>query len=157
MWFVSRQSYWGVDPEDQYCVEIAAGGLDYANPDMLAVKYDGEGEEYEDPREAVEAAIKIRDAWKAEMPDKTINVAHGATLGCSMLFFSEAEEALKAWAAEKYESLPKCARCGELLKKGETYALFDSFDGEEKYCSSYCAEKEYDRLWEEAHKEEVDA
>lgn len=147
-WFVSRQSYWGVEPEDQYCVEIARGGLIYTNPDMLVSKYDGEGEEYADPREAVEAALKIRDAWKKDDPDLTINVAHGATMGFTIPFEGDGDEALKKWAETEYENLPKCDQCGELIE--EEYKLFDYEDF--KFCREYCAEK---WLSEQYHEDEL--
>jgi hypothetical protein len=140
-WYVSRQCYWGVDPEDQNCVEIAAGGLDYANPDMLVSKYDGEGEEYTNPIEAVEAALKIRDAWKTDAPTLTINVAHGATGGNTMPFEGDTDEVLRAWATEYYATLPKCDHCGELLGK-EKYHLTEYPDAGE-FCREYCADKYY--------------
>lgn len=58
-WFVSRQDYWG--EENPLAVEIAAGGLNYANADMLCVAYArlGEGEEYEDPREAAALLAEV--------------------------------------------------------------------------------------------------
>jgi hypothetical protein len=146
MWFVNRQSYWGVDPEDQYCVEIAAGGLDYANPDMLVAKYEGEGEEYADPREAVETALKIRDAWKKDKPGDTINVAHGDTNGMTLPFEGDTDEALKEWAEKKYESLPKCDECGEIIGK-DSYKCWEFSDFE--FCREYCAEKWYSRQCEE--------
>ena len=82
-YFVSRQCYWGV--EDPYVVEVASGGLDYANPDMLGVKYKrlGEGKEYLDPREAVQAAIAISRAW-TETDGAPLPVAYGATGGMTM-------------------------------------------------------------------------
>lgn len=79
-WFVRRQMYW---PDGQLCVEIAAGGLDYSNPDMLVEKYQGagEGQEYEDPEEAAEAAIEIHKLWSRDCPDEEIHIAHGFTGG----------------------------------------------------------------------------
>lgn len=142
MWFVSRQSYWGVEPEDQYCVEIAAGGMDNANPDMLVAKYEGEGEEYADPREAVEAALKVRDAWKANRPGDVINVAHGDTCGMTLPFEGDTDEALKQWAEKKYESLPKCDECGEIIGK-DSHKLWEYPDFE--FCREYCAERWYER------------
>lgn len=139
-WFVSRQIYWGVDPEDQYCVEIAFGGLDSANPDMLVSKYDGEGEEYTNPRKAVEAALAIRDQWKVDRPDLTINVAHGATGGNTIPFEGDTDEALKEWANKVYENLPKCERCGELIES-EPYVLCDARFMDLRFCSRYCAEE----------------
>lgn len=145
MWFVSRQIYWGVDPEDQHTVEIAAGGLDYANPDMLVPKYDGEGEEYSDPREAVEAALKIAESWKTDCPELTINVAHGATGGFTMPFEASDVKELKEWAEKSYESLPKCGQCGEVLK--EIWHLCGDPDAGD-YCSQYCAEKAEAEMYE---------
>lgn len=95
-WFVSRQCYWGV--EEPYVVEIATGGLDYANPDMLVAKYKGEGEEYDDPEEAVEAALEIAQAWKEDQPQLNIQVAAGCTMGFTMPFEPSGEEALREWA-----------------------------------------------------------
>ena len=135
MWFVSRQLYWGVEPEDQNCVEIAAGGIDYANPDMLVAKFSGEGEEYTDPREAVEAAIQIRDAWKAASPSLVINIAHGATGGATMPFEGDTDAALKAWAEKQYKNLPKCSHCGDVLGK-ETYTTLD--DPDDKFYTTLC-------------------
>lgn len=138
MWFVSRQSYWGVDPDDQYVVEIANGGLDYANPDMLTAKYAGEGEEYSDPREAVEAALEIAKLWKQDHPELKIGIAHGSTGGDTMPFEASEVEELKAWAEKAYESLPKCDRCGELRK--ETWHITDDPDFGQ-FCSEYCVEE----------------
>lgn len=139
-WFVSRQSYWGVDPEDQYCVEIAFGGLDYANADMLIEKYDGEGQEYSDPREAVNAALQIRDQWKKDEPQLIINVAHGFTGGSTMPFEGDKDEALKVWAEKKYLELPKCEECGTLIDEKEHYINLD-YPDDGKFCSEYCCEK----------------
>jgi len=135
MYFVSRQCYW---PDGQNMVEIAGGGLDYANPDMLVARYPGEGKEYEDPCEAVEAALTIAKQWKADCPDKEIEVAYGNTMGFTMPFEGSDEKELREWAEKRYEELPKCDRCGEVLKK-EWY-INDDWSGE-KFCSEYCAEK----------------
>lgn len=156
MWFVSRQMYWGVDPEDANVVEIAAGGRDYANPDMLCAKYDGEGKEYEDPREAAEAALEIAKLWRRDAPDNIISVAYGSTGGFTLPFEPErddtyfdaekgvevideehtAEKKLRQWAEETYDKLPKCDLCGKLLP--EEYFIDES--GEFKFCREYCAE-----------------
>jgi hypothetical protein len=135
MWFVSRQCYW---PDGQNMVEIAEGGLDYANPDMLVSKYSGEGTEYEDPREAVTAALEIAKQWKADKPDLEIEVSYGNTMGFTMPFEGSDEKELREWAEKRYKELPKCDRCGELIK-GNGYILCD--DPDYKYCSEYCAEK----------------
>ena len=96
-WFVSRQCYWGSDEEDQYAVEIAYGGQDYANPDMLVPKYAGEGEEYHDPRAALTAARSILAAWVVVEPLAHIEV--GATGGNTIPFEDHpSDEELDAWA-----------------------------------------------------------
>lgn len=137
-WFVSRQCYWGV--EDPNVVEIAGGGLDYANADMLVTKYEGEGEEYTDPREAVEVALAIAETWRKDEPFMTIGVAHGHTGGFTMPFELSEEKELKTWAEKIYAALPKCDHCGELL--GDvTYS--DEF-GDFQFCREYCAERHTD-------------
>lgn len=153
-WFVSRQSYWGVDPEDQYCVEIAFGGLDYANSDMLASKYVGEGETFSDPREAVKAAMSVRDAWQADRPDITIRIDYGCTGGDTMPFLDNpSDDELKQWAESKWEALPKCERCGEVLGR-TTYTHMLNHDGDQ-FCSEYCAEEAYNDLVRDDETEEV--
>ena len=136
MYFVSRQCYW---PDGRNVIEIAGGGLDYANPDMLVSKYAGEGEEYEDPREAVTAALEIAKQWKSDKPDLEIEVAYGHTCGFTMPFEGSDEKELKEWAEKRYQDLPKCDRCGELIK-GNGFVLFDD-PTDSKYCSEYCAEE----------------
>lgn len=108
VWFVSRQQYWGVEPEDgQYTVEIAYGGRDYANPDMLVPQYPGEGEEYTDPRKAVEAARRISEFWSHGFPyiAEFIGVAYGCTGGDTIPFEHEPIEDIVAWAEKRVYSL----------------------------------------------------
>lgn len=64
-YFVSRQTYWH---DSTPSVEIAAR-LDYAGPDMLTPKFEGEGCEYDNINDAVEAAIEIRKSWAEELED----------------------------------------------------------------------------------------
>ena len=47
---VTRQDQW----MGELMVEISEGGFDYTNPDMLSGRWEGEGETFIDPREAVE-------------------------------------------------------------------------------------------------------
>jgi hypothetical protein len=137
MYFVSRQCYWGVDTDDQNVVEIASGGLDYANPDMLVEKYAGEGQEYKDPREALEAALSIAKQWKQDKPELVINIAHGFTGGYTMPFEPDSEDQLKAWAQEIYESLKKCDHCGDVMGKEVWHVTDDPDLGD--FCSENCA------------------
>lgn len=141
MYFVSRQCYWGVDPEEQNVVEIASGGHDYANPDMLVPKYTGEGQDYLDPVEAVEAALRIAEEWKFDSPKLSIGIAHGFTGGNTMPFEPDEVEQLKDWAKKAQEELPRCDRCGAVRK--ETFTLVHDPD-RGQFCSDYCAEMTMD-------------
>ena len=136
--FVSRQGYWGADPDECWVVEIAGGGRDYANPDMLCAKYAGEGEEYEDPREAVEAALAIAESWRNDAPDKVISVAYGHTMGFTMPFepTKQKKKKLRQWAEETYNKLPRCDQCGGLLPERHL-----EYEEGFKFCREYCAEK----------------
>lgn len=140
--FVSRQQYWGVEEEEGTVVEVAYGGLDYANPDMLTTRWRelGEGKEFTDPREAVEAAIQVCDAWrKAGCP--LAKVAMGSTGGCTIPFEPKEYDEARARAVEIFEKLPKCAECGETLGS-ETFTHEFVMD-DELFCSGNCAEKNY--------------
>ena len=93
-YFISRQHYCtGVQ-----MVEIAEGGMDYSNPDMLVEKYPGEGTEYDNPAIAVEKAIEIHKAWLKDQPDEDIQIGQVSTGGWTC----EAEESnyrsLRTWA-----------------------------------------------------------
>jgi hypothetical protein len=138
-WFVSRQCYWGADPDEANVVEIASGGLDYANPDMLVSKYAGEGTEHTDPREAVTTAIEIAELWKKDSPSLKIGIAHGFTGGYTMPFEPQEVEELKKWAEEAYQNLAKCDQCGELLPEEHWTSTEDPDLG--KFCSEYCCDK----------------
>lgn len=149
MYTVTRQHYWGVEEKDAYVVEVSAGGFDYCNPDALVSKYSGEGEEYEDPREAVEVAIQIVKDWRRD-GEKRAKIGIGATGGYTMPFDPTTFADAKKWAEKEYESLEKCAGCdtviedakewyqaGTIFKDGEFLPYEDGY----KYCSERCAEK----------------
>lgn len=133
--FVSRQVYW---PDGQHTVEIATGGLDYANPDMLVAKYkkEGEGQEFINPTEAADAAILIAQAWKRDCPNKEIHVAAGSTGGFTCPFEPMLKTTLYEWAKKQSEKLPRCAQCGEIIDEKHMIERDD-----EVFCREYCAEK----------------
>jgi hypothetical protein len=147
--YVSRQVYWGVD--DPNTVEIAQGGLDYANPDMLVSKYPGEGQEYTNPIEAVEAAIEIAKAWKRDCPKLKISIASGYTGGCTMPFEASTRRELRVWAKKLYETLPKCDQCGSLIEGDPVILTEYSDDG--KFCRGYCAEEYLAKMMKETEDE----
>lgn len=134
--FLSRQSYW---PTGDYVVEIAGGGLDYANADMLVEVYPnlGEGQEYTDPREAVKAALSIRDAWALDTADP-VRVECGYTGGWTVPFEEEpTDDELKEWAKKQLDALEKCGECGEILGDEK---FFHALDPEARFCSMNCAD-----------------
>ncbi len=135
-YFVSRQRYYY---SGENLVEVTEGGVDYAGADMLHPKYPGEAKEYIDPREAVRAALAIRDLWRADGEAEVV-VAVGCTLGMGIELEEGTDEYNLAWAEKQWESLEKCDRCGEPLGR-DTYTLEDYG---ETFCSEYCA----DRAWE---------
>jgi len=160
-YYVSRQHYYY---SGALAVEIAAGGIDYAGCDML-VSMSRLETSYDDPREAVKAAIEIQSLWQGKEHDR-VWIAYGHNLdmiegsqtladegysdgGCA---YSDAElvlinrqEAL-AWAEKEYAELPKCDRCGDLLI--ETWHICDDPDIGD-FCSEYCADKTYADMFSE--------
>lgn len=144
MWTVTRQIQW---PDGDHMVEISEGGLDYTNPDALAAQYPGEFEEFVDPRDALDAAIEIARAWRKDTRKK-ISIGHGATGGMTMPFSPSTIKDLKAWAKKAAENLPRCDKCGEIIK-GDPFTLWDYEDVQ--FCSESCAEL----YWDEQHKYEA--
>ena len=77
---VTRQSQW---PSGDKVVEVSLGNGYYTNPDALVGKYPDEGRTFDSPVEAVEAAIRICQAWRQDgAPDA--QVGYGATYGMTM-------------------------------------------------------------------------
>jgi hypothetical protein len=147
---VTRQSQW---PEGTYVVEVSGGGIDYTNPGALSKKYKGEFEEFADPREAVETAIRIAQQWQADC-DRKVFIGTGSTGGMTMPFDPEPlnEEtfaALRERAEEEYQEMPKCDRCGDLTGKEKWHINGDEDWG--TFCSENCADNAY---WESMEDEE---
>jgi hypothetical protein len=151
IWHVSRQSYYYSRLQ---IVEIAAGGIDMSGADTLCSAYQtlGEGKDFKDPQEAVEAAIAIARAWRKNEPGKRIVIGHGCTGGMGMELEPCTIPGARKWAEEAYEKLSKCDRCGKILP--ENYYT-DDF-GESKFCSDRCWEKEQVEL-EKLNAEEQEA
>lgn len=152
-WFVSRQSYW---PDGTNVVEIAAGGCDYANADMLVEEWPklGEGETFSDPRKAVDAAIAICREWRKQKVK--CSIAHGYTAGYTMPFEEGTFKESIAWANATWEKMEKCdCGCGEPL--GKEWWTANDWDGL-KYATEYCAEKNmaYEEEYSEEERDEDD-
>lgn len=149
--FVSRQLEW---PDGNLLVEVAVGGLDYCNPGMLGVRWKelGEGQEFENPVEAAEAAIKIRNAWKAVEVEE-IEIAFGATGGMTLSLPRMRDTELLAKAQEVYEGLPKCAECSGLL--GEEKWAHELVVDDERFCREFCCDENYAKMSRDNEEENV--
>lgn len=147
---VTRQHYWA---DGRHIVEIAQGGLDYTNADMLVANYSGEGVEYKCMTEAVEAGIAIALQWKKDTPDEVIEIGTGFTGGMGLDF--EGEEVtdgdnealfakLRQEAKEFDDKLPKCARCGKIREENYGHPETFHLGGDEAYpfCSDFCASED---------------
>ena len=140
---VTRQIQWH---NGGAVVEVSSGGLDYANPDALVQKYEGEFQTFDDPVEAAETAIAICKVWRKDGAPRA-SVGYGGTGGITMPFDPCGYRELRKWAKKRYEQLPKCDRCGELLPK-HPYIVFDDPDLG-KFCREYCAEEAVGRSMSE--------
>jgi len=143
-------------------VEIAGGGLDYANPDMLSDTdntYGSLGDmlETNDPREALEAAFAVRDRWNEILAleeggrgKRHARIETGYTGGYTMPFeHYPTDKELRAWAEVEWEGAPKCEQCGKPLpERRDRVSLSFPYEDEGEFCSLYCAEQRYDYLME---------
>lgn len=132
---VTRQMQW---PNGKLIVEVSEGDLDYTNPDALVQKYQGEFEEFDDPREAADIAIEIMKLWKENDPSEEIFLGYGCTCGMTIPFEDCTPEELKAWAQKAYEATPECNECREKIT-GEEWKIAERTDNL-KFCSEDCAE-----------------
>lgn len=111
--YVTRQIYYTIG-EHNPVVEIVSS-KDDINPDMLVPKYKDEGIECEDPTEAVEIAIRIRDAWISD-GEKSARIEMGSTLGGSLYMMDEpTDKEIRELSKKMKDKLPKCDYCGETI------------------------------------------
>lgn len=141
---VTRQHRW----HDGYkIVEVSQGGIDYANPDALVKKWQGEFQEFTGMTAAVEAAIGIAKAWQETTTDQIfigVGATHGMTMDFDALTLNDETFDLLLDKAEKFdENLPKCDHCGDILT-GKTYG--HEFTDDHPFCSEHCAEMSYDEI-----------
>ena len=120
LYFVSRQIY--AYPSGKHIVEIAVGGREYCNPDMLVSKYKalGEQQEFDSASNALEAAQRVATAWR-KICDKDIQIAAGCTGGCTLPFEAKSDVELQEWVARR-EKIDDQERDLELMDDEEGYA-----------------------------------
>jgi hypothetical protein len=146
--------YWGVPLEDAYVVEIAAGGRDYCNPDMLVERWRtlGEGQEFDDPKDALRTAYAVRAAWRGAEDNLGVHIEVGGTCGDTMPFTEHpTDEQLNCWARMTYDQIPRCSRCGDALPD-DYFFLIDRQD-EGKFCSEHCADIAAEAMYAEEDEE----
>jgi hypothetical protein len=145
---VTRQHRWS---DGLKIVEVSQGGIDYANPDALVKKWQGEFEEYTGMTAAVEAAIGIAKAWQETTTDQIfigVGATHGMTMEFDAMSLNDKTFDQLLTEAEKFdENLPRCGHCGDALK-GQNYRHDLN---EYKFCSEYCAEQDYEQMFEPDH------
>jgi hypothetical protein len=133
-------------------VEVSQGGIDYANPDALVKKWQGEFEEFAGMTAAVEAAIGIAKAWQETTTDQIfigVGATHGMTMEFDALSLNDKTFDALLIKAEKFdENLPKCEHCGDMLT-GDNYG--HEFSDGHPYCSESCAEAAYNDIIEMNH------
>ncbi len=159
MWTVTRQCQW---PEGTLCVEISKGDANYTNPGQLVEKYPDEGQEFMDPRQAVDAGIEIAQAWRRDVYSgpkedrQLVLIAVGNTGGSTCPFegerlTGEVLTKLREWASKEWESIEKCQQCGDPIGKKYVYL----HDDDCKFCDRQCCENyEIDQAREMAEDEE---
>lgn len=144
---VTRQHRWS---DGLKIVEVSQGGSDYANPDALCKKWQGEFDEYTGMTPAVEAAIGIAKAWQETTTDQIfigVGCTHGMTMDFDALTLNDKTfDMLLNNAAKFDESLPKCEHCGDMLT-GDNYG--HEFSEGYCFCSERCAENAYHDLTHE--------
>ncbi len=103
MYHVSRQCYYG----KELAVEI---WTKQHSDDLLPPRYPEELQGYVTPREAIEAAKRVRRRWlsSTDEPIRFAYVYSGNDGGWYRNYFTEAR--LYEWATQ-HEKLPKCATC----------------------------------------------
>lgn len=138
--FVSRQHEWGTW---EHVVEVVYPTYEHASSDMLTVRFGrlGEGVEFADPRDAVEAAIAIRKAWHKTNPHFAIELRFGVTLGGMFATENTSAKDARERAEKCWEALPKCSRCDDLLPKEWVYV--PDFCDDQKFCSQFCCDEAY--------------
>lgn len=142
---VTRQHRWS---DGLKIVEVSQGGIDYANPDALAKKWQGEFDEFTGMTAAVEAAIGIAKAWQETTTDQIfigVGATHGMTMEFDALSLNEKNFDDLLTKAEKFdENLPRCGHCGDILTSRNYRHEFS----DDEFCSEYCAEQNYSEICE---------
>jgi len=137
---VARHIHWATG---NLIVEINVGGIDY---DVLPPIYDGEGVTYDTCGKAVEAAIRIAEAWKRSEKRK-IYITVSSTDDIVLPF--EMEQAnkktykrLRKLAKEIDKGVERCRRCGDILRGDNRWGHALTYD-EYPFCSTACADMDY--------------
>ena len=143
-YIVTRQSYWYATEDDPYGIEIALDDDETSNPGALSARYEHDFFTSNDPREIVDAAIRLRTAWRKDLPrEKPLAFTFSFNDLCYPgLYEGDTIYDLRRWAEETYAEMLKCDFCGELIPDAQkAWQHIDDW-GEDapKFCSERCAE-----------------
>lgn len=110
-WYVARTTPW---PDGQRCVEIAST-VDDLDPSLLwedsGNTYSSLAGPHNDMREAVKAAITMRDEWQRESGEDVL-IGWASPL-YPVSASPRSDEELRKAAEEWYAALPCCSYCGD--------------------------------------------
>ena len=108
-WIVSRCEPW---PSGEQCIEIATD-VDHLDPGLFwedkGSRFDELCKEYDDPRDAVRAAIEARDLWVQESGE-LVKIDHANPVFYGME--GKTDDELRAWADKEWDNIPACDWCG---------------------------------------------
>lgn len=139
-WIVSRSTPW---PDGTPTVEIATD-VDHLDPSLFweekGTAYDDlTARGYEDPREAVRAAIRVRNMWQEKRAKE--GLGDEVVIGWANPFYPtsadpKTDEELVSRANELWEAMPVCQHCGV---KGVMSEYHDDAWGAFHACDDGCA------------------
>jgi len=141
-WYISRQHCW---PDGDFEVQISEG-IDFAGPDQLLPlakwKKLGDGQLFKDPREAVEAAIKVRDAWNEH---KGLELGDEECVEIGGCFGDGDDDYLRNRGLAAWGQLVHCMYCGELIDPKDKRSFIKNPDDEDEYyCDGDCFQRGID-------------
>lgn len=135
-WVVARTTPW---PDGERCVEIASDP-DSLDPSLLwedaRTTYSSLAGPHDDMREAVEAAIRMRDEWQSESGE-TVVIGWASSL-YPVTASPRSDEELRKAAEDWYAALPCCEYCGEKLV-GTTTTYLDTWGDPYPACNDWHA------------------
>lgn len=123
-------------------LEIASGGPKKAGPDVLTIRYPGEGKNLVDPRDAINNAAAIYKLWERDYGDETkrlrvVGEAKPLVYDCTPKGFAAA----KLWADKAFANMAKCGSCSKAMGNKDPYEHEDLTNA--VFCNEQCLATKY--------------